>query len=597
MRTTFRRILSLITCIAALLLGMSTSPAGADEASSTTTPMCDLSDMVVDGPNRHVFLSQGWIRCFENPPAPGETVEVMNFDGTPVGSINAPFASGMAIGGPNVYATLPDVGKIAIIDRTTVERAGALSVSPYLTPRALEFAGGKLWFSHDCGSGEASGGIGWVNTDGTGLGNAPSSTDIPSCPNDLVADPADPESLYAFRSSEGSTDAHTLYRYDISSGEPALVLKRSFAHPIADIAVSPGGQTVAVAQDFATGQDRFVEVASEDFTQTGRSFPTANGPPRAAAYDPTGGFLAVGQRHSVYQQRDPQVLVYSTGTGALHSSLNLTKACRGGHSLLGRDIRFSPNGRSLFALVEGTPDARFAVANDPTKSGTTIDVSAPMDVLPNDHIQLNGALAFGDIASSGGIELDVYRADGIGPAVHVGTAVTKADGDFVFADANAPLPPEPYGSISVCYDVRYPGDPAHRATSTNPLWVEIEKGTPGVSMSPDRDTVGPGMPITLSGKLTLSGSDSLEGRTIQIMMDRPGGEADLELGTAMTDPQGRYTFLTNAPSVKDVYRYRGVWSGNARYYPAGSSFGDANVWVTELTSHVTISTPDEFRGL
>jgi hypothetical protein len=119
------------------------------------------------------------------------------------------------------------------------------------------------------------------------------------------------------------------------------------------------------------------------------------------------------------------------------------------------------------------------------------------------------------------------------------------------------------------------------------------KGTSAVTLAVAQTPIGPGLPIKLSGGLTLTPATppvtppTLSGREIVIARTVAGQGQWVKQGTATTDTAGRFAFTAKGAEWGD-YEFRAQYLGDAEF--AGSQ-AKVMVEVKLVTTHISFSAP------
>ena len=317
-----RRGFAAFVLVAAAALAL--APAGF-ATTKTALSLTSFADLVVDDAHGHVFVSGG---------TGTSSVVVVDFSGQVVTTIaDEPGASGMALDAANslLYVALRDSNAIAVIDTATLTETGRISIAPAASPRSVAFAGGRLWFSHDCNSASR---FGSIATNGTDLQQFELGHGYPfQCPI-FAVDPSDDDVLVA--TGQGTTGP-TVFIYDASTAVPTLTLSKQMgdSDDFEDMTLTPDGSGLLAA----AGSPYFVQkFKTSDLSSTG-SFPTG-AYPVAAAVTSDGAYAAAG----IDTVSGKEVVVFPFGS---------TTALRGYE----------------FGLTTGTEiyDASLAFSNDSTK--------------------------------------------------------------------------------------------------------------------------------------------------------------------------------------------------------------------------------------
>jgi hypothetical protein len=331
-------------------------------AGGATTPISlnGFSDMVVNGATGHVYVSGG---------SGSSSVVVLDFNGSVVTSIGSqPGAAGMALdpASSTLYVALSDSNGISKIDTTTLAETGRLSISPASGARHLAFAGGRLWFSHDCSSGSSR--FASIATDGTDLQQY-SGAGYPFVCSLLAINPADANMLVA--SDVGSSPPNVRV-YDASTNVPTPLVtgSASSSDDFEDMVVTPDGSKLLAAAGYPYSLQAF---QLSDLAGAG-TFPTG-AYPTSVAVTADGAFIAAG----IESASEKEILVFPATSSTAVRSFDFGST---GTDLFEGALAFSPDAKKLFAVARGTTvgTVNFRVFDSPTSvlraTSTSLAVSA-----------------------------------------------------------------------------------------------------------------------------------------------------------------------------------------------------------------------------
>lgn len=359
----FRRrgllVLSLLAVVGALAVA---PPAGAD--SRTPVSLTSYADMVVDADNGQVFVSGG---------SGNSSVVVLDLDGHVVTTIGSqPGAASMVLdpASSTLYVALRDSNAISEISTATLTETDRISVAPNSAPYYLALAGGRLWFSHDCGG--SSSGMSSILPDGSGLIQYPRSpgTYPYYCPS-FATSPTDPDLLVA---TDVGISPPKVYVFDVSSAADPLTLSTSktlsSSGDFDDMVVSPDGSKLFAA----AGAPYSIQVFALSDLSSATTYPT--GPyPNSVAITDDGSYVA-GGRKAVY---DPDLYIFPAGSSTAQANYEFTLGPgTSAGELYPRGLAFSPDASLLFAATKRTAssiDFRILLAPTVVRLPTTVSIA------------------------------------------------------------------------------------------------------------------------------------------------------------------------------------------------------------------------------
>jgi hypothetical protein len=426
------------------LLGLGAGHAAAD--SSTALPVSSHTDIVVDGENRQVFISD----------AASDSIVVTDYDGAVVKQITAvPGASGLTLSkdGETLYAAASGADAIAAIDTGTLQETERYAIGAGTRPQQTALAGGKLWFGYgDSGDGnlgslDLSGSEPVVTLDQEGPHNwygAPL----------LASSPGDPGVLVAGAAGQSPTEVAV---YDTASGTP-----QSQAYSwdpgeygssnLRDLAVTADGKEVILASGYPYRHQAFHIADLAPSTQ----YPT-DSYPNAVAVSPNGTVAA-----GIDGAYSPDVYVFSRGRSTALRNYDFSRDASGSITRLQPGgLAWAPDGSRVFAVTvaSSVDGARLQVLKRPGRTGTTLTTRGPESSPRNQELTLTGEL-HSTTSFASGTTVQVSRIDdpSAGEGTFLGTATVAPDGSFSYTD-------RPKAKGEVRYTFFYRGDAYHTDAS------------------------------------------------------------------------------------------------------------------------------------
>jgi YVTN family beta-propeller protein len=394
--------------IAVLLVAGALAPAA---SAGTVTPisLAGFADVVVDADASHVFVTGG---------SGSSSIVVLDFSGAVVSTITSqPGAAGMALDPSTgmLYVALSDSNAISVIDTTTLAETDRLSIAPLSGPRQVALAGGRLWFSHDCGGGGSSY-FASIALDGSDPQEYSGNGHPFVCPL-LATSPADPNLLIA---SDIGSSPPTVRVYDASTNAPTFDVMGGTggSDDFEDLAVTPDGSQLLGAAGYPYSLQAFdLSTLSAAGTYPTGAYPTS------VAVTNDGAFVAGG----IESASQNEILVFPFGDSTPVRGYDFGAS---GTDLYEGSLAFSPNAAKLFAVAHGSTvgTVNFRVFGSPTvapsPTTTSLTLSATT-VKYNRSVTVRGHVSG---ASNGTIR--IYATPYGGTKTLIGSGGPNASGNF-----------------------------------------------------------------------------------------------------------------------------------------------------------------------
>ncbi|MDI5973841.1 hypothetical protein POF50_031635 [Streptomyces sp. SL13] len=535
-------------------------PASADASVSLGLP--GYAHMVVDAAHHHIFFSGGYH---------GDAVVVTDLDGTGVTTIaGEPGADGMALSpdGGTLYVALARGGAVAAIDTASLTESTRYRTGGGSSPRYVEPAGGRIWFSYTGKARTYTGNAGTVPDGGLGsvdvgrgtpsvTRQAPAWRDAPV----LAADPADPGKVVAAgtgANADAGSDAAepTLEVYDVSSGSAveSAVTRAAVGGGVSDMTVTPDGADLLVAAAAGDGvlRYRMPDLAADGAYRTGSGAGSV-----AVAPD---GTVATGG-----SGRDARVAVVGSGASAVR------RAYRGWNAPAG--LAWDPDGSRLYA-VGGGGDPALTVYDSPEQGDNTLTLRAPSPGVPGRQYTVGGRMTSVEPFAAGQT-VHVTRTDAADPdGTELPDVAVASDGTFSFTDtATAP------GDVS--YQVSYDGDPLHLPAQATASIGMVRAAATVSAHAPG--TAPAGHRLTVSGALS-SPVPFAAGQSVEVRAT--DARHTVTVGTADVDADGSWSLATT-PATGGPVTYTAAYPGDVSHDATSRT---ATVHVTRTPAAVAVTT-------
>ncbi|MFC3573557.1 Ig-like domain repeat protein [Streptomyces yaanensis] len=521
MRTT-----SAATAFAVLFSSAALSVVAAGTASAQPATLTQPVGLVADGAVQRVFVADR---------ANGR-VMATDYSGTLV-DMNVGFGDvsdlALSADGATLYAALPGSHEIVAFDAATLEVRTRYALGAGVTPRAVAFAGGRLWFSYRITGedGAFHGNLGSVDPTATDVAAAVALGQLPGevAPYYnaalLDADPTMP-GLLSFTDSGDSPGATNVL--DVSGATPQVVAKsEGGAYFGADVDLVPGTSEVLV------GGSRRLSYANGTFTPAGELADTG----WKADVSP-GGLIAQSslQRVSVYKPGATEpVRRFDTGDDNVGQ------------------VAWAPDSSRLFAVVGTDNGYTLKAFTGPALNVPTLTVNAPASATRAKTLTVTGKLS-ATVPFATGAKLAVTRTDLDSPSGKALAAVTvKADGTYSFTDT-------PPAGGKVTYKVTYAGDAEH-TSATASAKVEVSRAATSLTLNNNGKLYNYGADVTFTAHL----GTTYKNRKVAIYADPFGADKPKKLvksGTVNSSGNLSVTLdMTRDTAVSAVF------AGDSRYKP------------------------------
>jgi hypothetical protein len=478
------RRLGASTVVAALvgttaLAAGAAAPALAD--SSKTLSIKSVGDVIVDGVHKRVFISD----------PTGDKIVATNYDGTVVGThpVNNPTALALSADSQRLYTASPDGRALFALDTGTLAETAKFATTG-VTPFDVAVAGGKVWFSYDGNLGSVDPAaetptVELAQTEGGWSGSA-----------ELASAAAEPNRL-------GLAAYSRISILDVADGAKEVATADT-SDPIADMALSPAGDTIAT-------------VRPGDYVVTLRDAPdlTAKRTLAIEAYPEavdiaTDGTIAGGS-DSWYS---PDLHIFTPdGTKVRQYDIPNTGNSSGADELQQRGLAFEPNGTRLFAISKNTSNVfSLRTYTEPKKSLPVLKLTAPAKATRAKALTVTGTLT-ASVPLPAGAKVSVTRTDLESPSgKSLGSKTLAAGGKFSIKDT-------PWAGGKVTYRVSYAGDAGHSAVATSKS-VTVSRSAPTLSLKRPSATQKYGAKVTVTATL----GKTYKSRTVEIWADPYGSD-------------------------------------------------------------------------
>jgi uncharacterized repeat protein (TIGR01451 family) len=413
---------------------------------TTVLPLTSFSHVAVDDAHGHVFVSSAADNAIVVLDESGHVLRTISGEAGP---------SSMVLSGGLLYVALSTGGEIDAIDTGTLAVTKHLGAGHLTDPQQLNLGGGLLWTNDGSCSGSGSTPASVDPSSGAVI-DYPNLGGLFDCPT-FATDPADSDVMVGW---DAGLEPPTLILVQVSGGIPSVLtsFREAELAAIRSVAFSVDGFTFAVA---AGAPYEIEEFSALDLGPSGNVYPTGHYP-NSVAISPATGLMAAGLNQSYPD--NPSVQIYQAGLPANPMGTDALS----GHSVLNDGLAFSGDGRTLFAISDGPPNAtvQFNVL-----SGYPVDVVARHDdagTVPNTpvvvHVLANDADTSNPLAA-GTVAVATPPQNGT-------TSVNPSTGDITYTPNNGYA-----GSDGFVYTVCDTGVPADCGSATVTLRVTSPAGT------------------------------------------------------------------------------------------------------------------------
>ncbi|MER6179278.1 Ig-like domain repeat protein [Streptomyces sp. NPDC001652] len=541
------RSLTAATTLAVLFSSavLTATPASAD--ATTSLPVKQTADIVVDGVHQRVFVSD---------PGNGKIV-VTDYAGTVVKQLTSlPGVTGLELSADSavLYAAVRGADAIAAIDTATQTETTRYAVADQ--PQSVALAGGRLWFSYgsngdgNLGSVDLSGTEPVVTTNLADFYEAPFLDAAPGATTLLAGEPGSSSALVA--------------AYDVSTGAPTRTAAVSAGSFLNDLAVTPDGEHVVTASGSPYAHPVF---KTSDLSEAGSY--ASNTYPNAVAIAPDGSVAA-----GVDGWYNPDVYVYKPGgtTSVREYDFPNTGNTSGSDELANSGLAWAPDGSRLFAVTYNSNGVYSLRRLDaPTKAKTAITVTAPDTATRAKQLTVKGKVS-SKVALPAGIKLTATRTDLENTSGKALPAVTvKSDGTYSFTDT-------PTAGGKVTYTLKYAGDADH-AAGTGSDSVTVSRAKTTLTLNNNGKVYSYGQDVKFTAHL----GTTYKNRKVEIWADPFGGDkANKLVKSGTVNSSGN---LSVTLDLKRDTKVTAKFAGDARYAPKTvSSTVGAKVKVSTAVS-------------
>lgn len=457
-----RRTLPLAATVAGALIVSAAAGANASAEPLRPLPLGNFgwssSTMVVDKAHNHVFVS-GETSVYNSKPGGLVVTKPDGTAATRISGVSEPRGMTLSPDGTLLYVAVDgeidsiDTSTLAVVDHfstASMDQFGQPSSSR--CPYEVAVAGGNLWFSYGCGSGD--GGIGVVDL----------STRTVTADRYARVNQVSP-----IRSSSSEPDMLVVGGSVLAvltvSGDTATVSHELTSVAPVDIALTADGTEVAIAE----GQ-RAAVYATSDLSQLSPDLSSTDSSwVRAVALSDDGAFVAFATDSS-----SQLIRVYHADTGRLVRQYAYNRPYESQDDPhYPRVLRW--NGTHLLTILTDYLNdvPNFVELTGATLTPSAISLSGPASAKRAAALSIQGSIS-SDGARVAGAPLKVTKTDLHGAHALAGVT-SSATGTFTVHDVPA------IGGTNT-YTVTFAGDSTHDATSKS-FRVTVARATPSLSMS------------------------------------------------------------------------------------------------------------------
>lgn len=522
------RSTSTATALAVLFSSAALTAVSAGSASAAVT-VGSQGGLVVDAALQRVFVGDDT----------SDSIIAADYNGNRVDSVSGiegVFDLAVSDDGATLYAAARRSHEVVALDAATLDIKARYAVAANIGPVAVEYTGGKVWFSYGNGS---DGNLGSVDpsvdpaadpasgTAAVTLGQLPTGLADIGSPADLDTDPARP-GLLAVGGTEFLNSSNKLLAVlDVSGAtpQPTAVNDAGLSSEyVNDVDLVPGTSQVLV-----NGTDRQA-YADGKFTAAG-------------AY-PAGHNAEIAPNGLVAQISGYDLNIYRPDG----SSPVRTYAADPYTSLA-----WTPDASRLFTLGSSSSGYTLKALTSPALSVPTLTVNAPATATRAKKLTVTGKLT-ATVPFAAGTALTVTRTDLESPNGKALPSVTvKADGTYSFTDT-------PPAGGKVTYKVAYAGDAEHTAAKASDA-VEVSRASTSLSLNNNGKLYDYGKDVKFTAHL----GTTYKNRSVEIWADPFGGDKAKKLIKS-----GTVNSSGNISAWVDMTRdtaLTAVFKGDARYKP------------------------------
>lgn len=505
------------------------APASADVQQRLS--IASAGDLVVDGVHDRVFISD---------PAGGKVIAT-DYSGKQLGAATVTDATSLALApdSSQLYVSSRSGSAVLALDPTTLATNATFATGD-AKPYDVAVAGGRIWFSY------AATGV-------SGLGTIDPSTETPTVRLDRYDTRSDAAELATAAAKPDRIAVAAKGRIavlDVSGDTITEVAAASGAGVIADVAISPDGRKIALADQSSRGigvRDISKLTVSENLW--------FQDPANAVDFASDGTLVGAEGRYSsdlfIYASSGEKIRVISA------------PGVEAGQQ---RAAAWEPDGGRLFAVSAGSAGLTLTVYPDAKRSVSGTSLSGQLKAVPGAPVTLTGRV-YSPLPLPAGTTVTITRDN-----TSLGTVELSADGSYSFTDT----PPTEGTAV---YRVSYAGDDYHLPSAeTFSVWVT--KAEVGMNLALVGETVLPGGEASLTGTLT-SWSPLPTGKTVTV------SRSGTPLGVIAVAGDW-FDFSDTPPAVEGPVVYEFSYAGDATHLPATVK---ASVQVSRSASTVTLAGP------
>ncbi|GLX02238.1 hypothetical protein Misp02_63240 [Microtetraspora sp. NBRC 16547] len=463
----------------------------------------------------------------------------------------------LAADGSRLYAAVEGSNQVAEISTDSLAITRRIDLTAYPCPSTLSLSGSRLYVGYGCST-HASGAV--------SLDVSAAEPEYTQIVTGLHSPPLVAAAGRTLVVGDTNLTYGNLNIYDVSGATVnlrAVVIGSTYRLAnLQDLALTADGATLFTAFGFPYQFDSWDTATAAHVRSYG-----AQSYSHAVAISPDGAHVVGGR------SRGTPVAMFDVATG------EETFAYRNpADEVLPGGLAIS--GTTVFAVLRDLSDRlHLARLPDVTLAASSLSLTAPSTSTVLDPLTLTGRLTLSDGSAPGVQPLAVTRQRSDGTVVSLPRVTTAEDGTFTITDA-------PQVVEALRYDVTWDGNSSFR-WSRAWAWTTVVKRKSSLTVTPP-STATALDPLTLTGRLTLSGGSAPSTQRLAVSRILPGG-TETPFTEVTTAEDGTFTVTDTSPVGGIVY-YKVRWGGNSIYEPSQDG---SNLLVAKRQTTLTVSGPEK----